>query len=134
MKRTVVATIVAILLPVAIAAAHVAIHGSAKLPVVRAGFDDPTLTNRLIYDCYAANRSTANRAWAVTYFSGFTPKQAKECERVGVNGVSFVHEVNGGWHEVYSASDFPSCHLRGVPYLVVKDLSKSLPRGFGPAC
>jgi hypothetical protein len=134
MKRIVVATFVAILLPVAVAAAHVAIHGSAKLPVVRAGFDNPALTNRLILDCFAADRSTANRAWAVTYFSGFTAKKAKECDGVGANGVSFVHETNGRWREVYSASDFPSCHLRGVPNLVVKDLTKSLPRGFGPTC
>jgi hypothetical protein len=134
MKKTFAATIILILAPVATAAAHVALHGPAKLPVVRAGFRDPALTNKLVYDCFAASRSTANRAWAVTYFSGFTAKRARECEHVGANGVSFVHETQGRWRSIYSASDFPSCHLPGVPNTVVKDLTKSLPRGFGPAC
>lgn len=134
MKKTFAATIILILVPVAAAAAHVAMHGPTKLPVVRAGFKDPALTNKLVYDCYAASRSTVNRAWSVTYFSGFTAKKAMECDRVGANGVSFVHYTHGRWRDVYSASDFPSCHLLGVPYPVVKDLTKSLPRGFGPAC
>lgn len=134
MKKTCAATIMLMMVLVAAAAAHVAMHGSAKLPVVRAGFKDPALSDKLVYDCYAASRSTVDHAWAVTYFSGFTAKKAKECDHVGANGVSFVHYTHGRWRNAYSASDFPSCHLPGVPYKVVKDLTKSLPRGFGPAC
>lgn len=74
--------------------------GQRSCPWSELGFDDPALTNRLISDCFAANRSTANRDWAVTYFSGFTAKKAKECDRVAINGVSFVHDTNRHWREV----------------------------------
>ena len=66
MKKGVAVTIVMLFVLVATAGAHVAMHGSAKLPVVRAAFKDPALTDRLIYDCFAADRSTVNRGWAVT--------------------------------------------------------------------
>ena len=134
MRKVLVAALVCLIVPSA-ALAHVAMHGSAKLGLIEDIFGGtPGLTHTGAYDCFAANRSTVNRAWAVTYFSGFTARRMHECDPVGSNGVDFVHFGHGHWHSVYDASDFPSCHLPGVPHNVTVDLAKSLPRGFGPAC
>jgi hypothetical protein len=116
-----------------VAQAYVGQHGSAKIKIFRQTIGHgEAISNQLILDCDAVTLSTVNRNYGVVYFSGFTASKSSECDRVGYNGLDFVHFAHGRWHNTWEGSDVP-CHIRGVPQNAARDLFRSLPRGFGPS-